>query len=106
MGKVEFIYYVQAMETPGMYSIAKFGDDSEPEDVYQVTLYGDGKLWCDCMGFTRQKYPKAEHKHILLVHLYKSLGEPDGQQFVIEGTTPRKKGEPLVVDLSRIENNL
>ncbi len=106
MSKVEFIYYVQAMKTPGMYTVAKFGDNPEPEDTYQVTLYADGKIWCDCMGFTRQKYPKPEHKHIRLVHLYKSLGSPIGQAFVIKGTTPYKQGEPVIIDLSRIEDML
>jgi|SRR5690606_1068170 len=68
------------------YVVAKFGDDAEPSDVYDVILPGTpGKnLYCNCPGFHRQKAPKETHKHIRLVKLFVELGEPAGAVFEIE----------------------
>lgn len=67
------------------YEVAKFGDDAEPTDVYDVVLHlHTGSCWCSCMGFLKQKSPKDNHKHVRLVMLFRKLGEPAGAVFEIE----------------------
>lgn len=76
------------------YEVAKFGDDAEPEGVYDVILPGSGRhsLYCNCPGFWRQKAAKEEHKHIRLVKLFVELGEPAGAVFEIDPT-----GSPTMI---------
>ena len=100
----EYTYYVRQLQGRGNYAVSKFGDDPEPDEVYDVTLSDNGKVWCSCLGFRRQNYPKPEHKHILLVKLFKKLGEPPGQGFAMEGRIPKVEGESFIVDLREVDD--
>jgi hypothetical protein len=76
---------------PEHYEVSKFVDDAQPEDVYDVTFGPNvGQIYCNCLGFRRQNYPKPLHKHIRLVRLWIQRGKTPGETFAIE-----PDGEPV-----------
>lgn len=90
------------------YEITKFPDGaSEPSDQYDVIIPGRSQdsVYCNCMGFRRQTYAKELHKHVLLVELFRKLGEPIGQLFAIDSVgNPRVVGK--VLDAGLIKDHL
>ncbi len=98
----EFEYTVVRMgKSENHFEITKWEVwESDPLEQYDVTLK-EGSVWCNCLGFTRMKAPKETHKHILLVQMHLSRGEPVGQRYGFDGDKqPHTIGNPL--DLDRI----
>lgn len=66
-----------------MYELHKLVDDVV-EDKYWVSV-GPEETTCSCPGFSRQKFPKLQHKHIKIVHDFQENGEPEGARYTIHG---------------------
>lgn len=65
-----------------------------PDATYWITLIWPDipeplvpkVIWCDCPGFSHQKFAHIEHKHIKLVLDYQKRGEPEYATYRIHGT--------------------
>lgn len=38
--------------------VYRIPSDSNPKKVYEVSVYADGSVWCDCKGFVNHRYCK------------------------------------------------
>jgi len=88
MTKTKFLYVVQKREGDH-YNINKVRKDDPKKilDSYGLTIKrkkdGTWDLWCDCMGFRRQNYPKIEHKHVRIIIDYLERGQPEWAEYSI-----------------------
>jgi len=53
-------------------------------ETYDVTIKGveEKDVWCNCPGFTIQKYDKRQHKHVLMIEDYRLRGEPSPGEYI------------------------
>ena len=64
-------------------------------DKYWVQLKGSRQVYCDCMGFQRQQFPKIEHKHVKIALNFSERGEPRGAEYRIHGTGAKAQLEVI-----------
>lgn len=74
----------------GHFRIRKYPPGMEEHtDIYDVTIKGNNRgdydLWCDCMGFRIQKFPKIQHKHIQLAMHFMELDDVEWALYRIKG---------------------
>lgn len=54
-------------------------------EKYWVVIERTGKVFCDCPGFLRQRFPDREHKHVKIALDYRERGEPEDAKYRIYG---------------------
>ncbi len=84
---LRFTYEITRDEKFKRYIIGKYDSDGQHTETYHVYIPYKGhgteeteedNVFCDCMGFQRQKYAAHLHKHILLVKQFMESGRDVG----------------------------
>jgi len=72
-------------------------------ETYDVSIKGpeEKDCWCNCPGFTIQKYDKRTHKHVRMIEDYRLRGQPPKGEYVYKIIGAGKEAQIKFIDKTR-----